>query len=347
SAVCFLSALLSLSIIAYGCETKSGGKKSGGSNAQKKYLKFSGGPTGGTFWFFGSGISSYLSKNITNLKVSNETSEGSIENLRKLNSAQVDFGIVYSGDVYLARRGGLSGDKKKYLNTRAVAYLYKAPAQLAVLKKSNIKKVSDLQGKRVDIGGPGSGAAASAERYFKSLGLWDKIKVSTLGYSKAAKSMMDGQIDAMWVLVGYPTGALIELSHSKEIELLDLYDDWSKQPLKKSYPFYKALVIKSEELKGKYKGIARDTNSFFDSALWVASNKVSDDDVYNALKTIYTKEGLKYLINIKATARQMSIEAGVVGIVTPLHPGAYKFWKEKGLEIPAEAIPAEAKAKTK
>lgn len=315
--------LIMISLLFLGCG------KSGEKDESKRFLKFSGGPSGGTFQFFSNGMAVYLSKKIPALKVSNQASQGSTENLRKVDNGRVDFAIVYSGDVFLARNGKLAGDTKKYRNIRTLAFLYRAPAQLAVLKKSRLQNVNELQGKRVDIGGPGSGAAASAERYFKTIGLWDKINRSTLGYNKAAQAMKDGHIDAMWILAGYPTSALINLSSSRDILLLDLYKLGVKSGLQKKHPYYKQLSIPS----GIYKNVNRATDSFFDSALWVAGAKVSEEIVYTALKEIFSAAGLKYMVSVKKTARQMSIRAGITGIVTPLHKGAQKFWGEKGLKI--------------
>lgn len=300
----------------------------------KDFLKFTGGPSGGTYQYFSNGMAIRLSKKIPNLKVSNQASRGSVENIRKVNTKRADFGIAYSGDLYLARNGRLAGDTKKYMNVRAVAFLYKAPAQLAVLKNSGIKNVSQLKGKRVALGGPGSGAAASAERFMRLVGLWDTIDRQFLGYSKASSAMKDGHIDAMWILAGYPTRALIELAATKDIDMLHVYPVAADNGLAEKLPFYQPLFIPANT----YEGVTHATASFFDSALWIASKKVSDDHVYKALKEMYSNAGLKYMISVKSTAKQMSIKAGVTGIVTPLHKGAQRFWKEHGLTIPAAAM---------
>ncbi len=295
----------------------------------KTFLKFTGGPSGGTFQYFSNGMAIRLSKKLDNTKISNQSSRGSVENIRKVNSKRADMGIAYSGDLFLAQEGRLSGDKKQYKNVRAVAFLYKAPGQLAVLKDSGIMNVMDLAGKKVALGGAGSGAAASAERFFKLVGLWGKMDRQFLGYSKAAAAMKDGHVDAMWILSGFPTRALIELAATKDIRLLHLYETASAAGLEKSLPFYQPLYVPSNT----YEGVGQATTSFFDSALWVVNHKVSADVVYNSLKDIFSDDGLKYLINVKSTAKQMSVKGGVTGIVTKLHPGAERFWKEKGLEI--------------
>ena len=82
-----------------------------------------------------------------------------------------------------------------------------------------------------------------------------------------------------------------------------------------------------------YSGVDHDTPSFQDSALWVAGDHVKDDFVYKALADIYSKEGLGYMVKVKSTAKAMSVEKGLQGVVTPVHPGAQKFWEEKGLTI--------------
>ena len=109
-------------------------------------LSFSGGPEGGTFQYFSNGIAIRLSKNIPDVEVSNTASAGSLENLRRVNSGEADFGIVYSGDTFLGREGRLTNDTRKYENVYAMAYLYGAPAHLIVKEGSGINKVADLEG---------------------------------------------------------------------------------------------------------------------------------------------------------------------------------------------------------
>lgn len=299
----------------------------------KTFLKFSGGPSGGTYQYFSNGMAIRLSKKLTDVKVSNQASRGSVENIRKVNSGRVDFGIAYSGDCYLASKGLLTGDANEYTDVRAIAFLYKAPAQLAVLRGSGIKSVADLAGKKVALGGAGSGAAASSERYFKLTGLWDKIDRQFLGYSKAASALKDGHIDAMWVLAGYPTRALIELGASKDMDLLDVYEYGVQNGLKTKLPFYQHLIIPANV----YEDVPESKSSFFDSALWIAHKDVDPAIVFKAMEDIYSADGLKYMVNVKSTAKQMSIKDGVVGIVTPLHKGAQKFWMSKGLMISGAA----------
>ncbi len=259
-------------------------------------------------------------------------SAGSLENLRRVNSGDADFGIVYSGDTYLGRNGKLTQDTRKYRNVLAMAYLYGAPAHLIVKADSGINKVTDLEGKRVAVGGPGSGAAGAAQRYFTALGLWDKMKVEFLGYSKAASALGDNLIDAMWVFAGYPNSSVIQAAASNKIKLLDVVEAGKKAGFFDEYPFYTELTIPANT----YSGVDSPTPSFQDSALWVAGKHVKKDIVTKALEDIYSKEGLAYMVKVKSTAKAMSIQSGLSGVVTPVHPGALAFWEDKGLPVKPE-----------
>ncbi len=298
----------------------------------KERLAFSGGPEGGTFQYFSNGISTWVSRNIPDVEVSNTASAGSLENLRRVNSGDVDFGIVYSGDIYLGRGGHLTKDTRKYKNVHAMAYLYGAPAHLIVLEKSGINSLKDLAGKRVAVGGAGSGAAGAAQRYFTSLGLWDKINAEFIGYSKAASALGDRLIDAMWVFAGYPNASVIQAAASNKIKILSLVEEAEKKGFFDEYPFYTRITIPA----GTYTGVDYPVKSFQDSAVWVAGKHVKQEIVYRALAEIFSAKGLAYMVKVKSTAKAMSIEGSLSGIITPIHEGAEKFWQEKGLNISAE-----------
>lgn len=300
--------------------------------AAKIRLGFSGGPEGGTFQYFSKGIAARLSEDLPILEVYNMASAGSVENIRRVNSGVADFGISYSGDAYLARNGRLTRDDIKYENVLAVAYLYSAPAHLIVLSDSDIKKISDLAGKSIAVGGAGSGAAASAHRFFDALGLWDKMTVEFIGYSKAASALGDGLIDAMWVFAGFPNTSVIQAAANNKIRILDTWEAGEKGGVFDQYPFYAAVTIPA----GTYSGVDYNVKSFQDSALWVAGKGVTPEVVYESVSDIFTPAGLSYMVKKKSTARAMSIEGGLTGIVTPLHEGAIRFWEEKGLTLTDE-----------
>ena len=296
--------------------------------AAKKRIVFGGGPAGGTFQVVANAIQVYDPiKASDKYVVKAQSSAGSIENLRKVNSGKSHFATVYSGHVYLGREGKLKNDTKKYENVSAVAFLYGAPAQLIVKKGSGINSVKDLVGKKVGVGNAGSGAFANCELFFTHMGIWDKIERNAMGYNDAAQAFGNNQLDAFWLFTAFPSGAVIMAAQTNDIDLIDLGDDAIESGFYKDYPYFSILSVPA----GTYKGVDKETPSFQDSALWVANKDVPEDIVYDMLTKIYTDEGLAHMKAQKKTFKSMSVAAGADGIVTPLHPGAEKFWKEKGV----------------
>jgi hypothetical protein len=293
-----------------------------------KRIVFGGGPAGGTFQVVANAIQVYKPvKEIKEFKVKAQSSAGSVENLRKVNSGKSDFGVVYSGHVYLGRNGKLKNDPKKYENVLAVSYLYGAPAQLVVRADSGIKSVKDLEGKKVGVGNAGSGAFANCELFFTHMGVWDKVERNAMGYNDAAAAFGNNQLDAFWLFTAFPSGAVIMAAQTNDIDLVNVGQDAQDSGFYTDYPYFSKLAVPA----GTYKGVDKETPSFQDSALWVANAEVPDEVVYKLLSTIYTEEGLAHMRSQKKTFKEMSVESGINGIVTPLHPGAEKFWKEKGL----------------
>ncbi|WP_456417832.1 TAXI family TRAP transporter solute-binding subunit [Thiolapillus sp.] len=299
----------------------------GAAHAGKRVV-FAGGPAGGTFQIVANAIQTYKPvKEIKAFTVKAQSSAGSVENLRKVNSGRADFGVVYSGHVYLGRNGKMKNDKKKYENVLAVSFLYGAPAQLVVRKGSGITSTKDLVGKKVGVGNAGSGAFANCELFFNHLGIWDKIERNAMGYNDAAAAFGNNQLDAFWLFTAFPSGAVVMAAQTNDIELIDLGADAESSGFYKEYPYFSKLTIPA----GTYKGVDTDVSSFQDSALWVANADVPEEVVYKLLSTIYTDEGLAHMVGQKKTFKSMTIENAVNGIVTPMHPGAIKFWKEKGV----------------
>jgi TRAP transporter TAXI family solute receptor len=294
----------------------------------KERVVFSGGPAGGTFQVVANAMQVYKPiKESPDFKVRAQSSAGSVENLRKVNSGKAQMGVVYSGHVYLGRNGQMKNDPKKYEDVMAVAWLYGAPAQLVVREGSGIKSANDLVGKKVGVGNAGSGAFANCELFFTHLGIWDKIERNAMGYNDAAQAFGNNQLDAFWLFTAFPSGAVIMAAQTNDIELVNLGMDAEKSGFFKKYPYFSKITVPAET----YRGVGYESPSFQDSALWVANSKVSDDTVYKMLSMIYTDAGLAHMLEQKKTFKNMSLDTGAQGVVTPWHPGAVKFWKEKGM----------------
>lgn len=294
----------------------------------KKRIVFGGGPAGGTFQVVANGIQVYKGvKAIDDFSVKAQTSAGSVENLRKTNAGKQDMSVVYSGHVWLGRNGAMKNDPNTYENVLAVAWLYGAPAQLVVRADSEIKSTMDLVGKKVGVGNAGSGAFANCELFFTHMGIWDKIERNAIGYNDAAAAFGNNQLEAFWLFTAFPSGAVIMAAQTNSIALVDLGADAEASGFLEKYPYFGKLSVPA----GTYKGVDYDAPSFQDSALWVANKDVPDEVIYRLLTEIYSDEGLRHMYEMKKTFKNMSLETGATNIVTPFHPGAEKFWKEKGM----------------
>ena len=293
-----------------------------------KRMVFGGGPAGGTFQIVANAIQTFGPiKESTEYTIKAQSSAGSLENLRKIDRGRMQFGVVYSGHVYLGRNGRLKNDGRKYENVLAMSHLYGAPAQLVVRKGSGIRSVRDLAGRKVGVGNAGSGAFANCELFFTHMGIWDTIERNAMGYNDAAAAFGNRQLEAFWLFTALPSGAVILAAQTNDIALVDLAAEARKSGFLEKYPYFSMGAIPA----GTYRGVDRTVPSFQDSALWVANARVPAEVVYDLLSKVYTEAGLAYLRSQKETFKDMSVRNGIRGIVTPLHPGAERFWEERGL----------------
>lgn len=297
--------------------------------AKKFKAKIGGGPTGGTFNTFANAMAVYVPKQLEGIKVSAVGSGGSVENVKRVSAGESDFGLCYAVDSALGRGGNLPKDDTKYDGTMAMGFLYGAPAQLVVRADSDIKSAMDLKGKRVAVGNAGSGAAASAERFFRHLGVWDNFSPQFLGYSAAASAFKDGKIDAFWVLVGYPNRSIIEASVQVDVRLIEVGKDAEE------FDFYSAYAyIPMTIPAGTYGEGTPACASFQDATFLCANANVPADVVYNIMKTLWSPDGMAAMVAAKKTFKSMTLENAFDGASIPLHPGAVKFWEEQGKTVP-------------
>jgi uncharacterized protein len=297
--------------------------------AQQYSVKIGGGPTGGTFNTFTNAMAVYVPKVNPNIQASSVGSGGSVENVKRLHNGESDFGLCYAVDSGLGFKGQLPQDAVKYDKLRSMGFLYGAPAQLIVNADSGIKMASDLKGKRVAVGNAGSGAAASAERFFRHIGVWDNFKPTFMGYSAAASAFKDGKIDAFWVLVGYPNSSVIEASVQVKIRLIDVGVEAEKSGFYDAYA-YSPTVIPA----GTYGKDMPECKSFQDSCMLSTNADQPDDLIYAVMKTLWSKEGMEAMTMAKKTFKSMTLENAFMGASVPLHPAAAKFWAEQGKTIP-------------
>ena len=310
------------------------GLTAGTVSAAEYSIKIGGGPTGGTFNAFASGMAVYVPKMDSGIKATAVGSGGSVANVRRVHAKESDFALSYGGDLWLGANGKLPKDVTKYNDVRIIGFLYGAPAQLVVRANSKFKSVFDLEGKRVAVGNAGSGAAASCERFFRHIKMWGKMKRQFLGYSKAAQNFLDRKIDAFWLLVGYPNRSVIEANSRAKIRLINVGDDAVKSGFYKALPFYKPMLIPA----GTYKDVP-ECRSFQDATFLTVNKEMPADLVYQLMTLLWSEKGMKEMTTRKKTFKSMNMENNFKGASVPLHPGAIKFWEEKGIKVAADLKP--------
>ncbi|EGB15059.1 TRAP transporter solute receptor, TAXI family [Pseudodesulfovibrio mercurii] len=303
--------------------------------AKVRTLLFNGGPRGGTFNHFANKMAAVISEDVPGLDVLARQSSGSVDNLLALCAGTADMAIANAGDAFLARTGKLNCAHKKYADVQALAYLYGAPAQLVVRADSAIHTVLDLRGKVLAVGNPGSGAALSAERFFRHLKLWGRIRHRSVGYAEAAADFASGAVDGFWVLAGVPNTAVIEAAAGVPVRLLDLHQAATVSSFYQLYPFYSQATIPA----GTYTGQDEPVQTFQDAALWCARTGLDSRIVYDSLKAVFSETRLEELRQAHGAARDMSLKTGIRSLSIPLHPGAVRFWDEHRVEIPPILMP--------
>jgi len=296
-------------------------------------LKIGGGPRGGTFEEIAAGLAEILNANLAGVRVTATSSGGSVANLLDVHRENLDMGLVFAGDAYLGRGGRLKEDLPPTTGVLALARLYGATAHLVVSGQGAIRHVADLRGRRIAIGSAGSGSAQAARRFFESLGMWGSIIPMHEGYAVGIEDLRWGNVDAVWLQVGYPSEYLLEVGHVMPLRLIDLYDSALVGGLFSAYPFYAYASIPA----GTYRGQEQDILTFQDATLWVAGPALSEEFVYNALQALFSEKGLERMHTAHPAAWDLGIAKGLMGVKIPLHPGAERFWKEQG--IPLHTLP--------
>lgn len=300
-------------------------------HAQKvERITLGGGPPAGVFGIFATGIGTYLSKNVPNLDVSVAATGGSVENTRRVNAKEVEMGLSFSSDLHEAFFGLEKFKGNSLTELRAIGLVFFGVAHLITFEDSGIKTVQDLAGKRVAVGNPGSGTFASAERVFRSLGLWEKISRVPLLGAAAGEAMSEGKADAFFWTGPEPDRVTTEAAAKKPVRAIDIYTPLSKTDFFKQYPYFARYVFPA----GSYRGITEDTSTVGIPVIWYAHRDFSPALVQKITQAIYNKEGNAHMLKVHAGSRDMVPQKALQGITVPLHKGAEDYWKSAGMQIP-------------
>jgi TRAP transporter TAXI family solute receptor len=300
-------------------------------HAQKvERLTFVGGPPAGVFGIFATGIGTYLSRAVPNLDVSVTATGGSVENIRRVNGGEAEMGLSFASDVHEAYHGQEQFKGKALTNMRAVGLVFVGVAHAITYADSGIKTVADLAGKRVAVGTPGSGTFASAERVFRSLGVWDKINRIPLLGAQAGEAMSDGKADAFFWTGPEPDRVTMEAATKKPVRAIDIYTPATKTDFFKQYPYFARYVFAANS----YKGITEDTPTVGIPVIWYVHRDLSPALVQKMTEAAYNKEGNGHMLKVHAGSRDMVPPKALQGVTFPLHKGAEDHWRAAGIQIP-------------
>ena len=301
------------------------------------FLSMGGGSRGGTFDTFGLGVSDILWRNIDGFNLSLVKSAGSGENLRRIQAGEMDMGVAFAGDVFLSYNGeGEFAEDGPYDEVRVIGFLYSAVSQLVTLEGAGVTSVEDLAGKTVAVGGEGSGTQLSIERLLTTLNLYNEIDPVLVAGLDASEELKDQQVQAYHALYGVPNETVIDTSSTGEAVILSTYDAAEAAGFFEAYPFYSKYVIPA----GTFSGIDEDIVTFRDAGLWVVSADTDEELVYQMTKAIYDQVGLYFMQEpTNGVASEMGPDTALVGVQTPLHPGAARYWEEIGVTVPEAAQP--------
>ena len=294
--------------------------------AAPTYMSVATGGTSGTYYAVGGALAAAVTKD-GKVQCTAETGNASVANANLIATKGIEIAFVQNDITYWAVNGQLMFQGKPLKNIRAVASLYPEHVQMVITKDSGIKKFTDLKGKRVGVGAPGSGVEGDVQALFKVSGLKysDLKKADYLDFAATAGRFKDDQIDAGFVVAGYPTAALMDLTTTKDNVTLFSFDDAFLKKLNKEYPFFISSTIPANT----YAGIKQAVKTPAVMAILITHADVSEADVYNFVSSMF--KNLNDIKTAHAKGKEITLKGALDGLTAPLHPGAAKFYKEKGI----------------
>ena len=277
----------------------------------------------GTYYAFGIAFTQVL-KDKAGVEIGVQSTGASKANIQLIDSGDVNLAIVqndvmdyaYNGTNTFAEEGAIT-------SFAAICTMY--PETIQIVAKSDIKSVADLKGKTVSVGDVGSGTEFNAAQIFEAYGMtFDDIQKQNLGFTDSADKFKDGQLDAFFCTAGAPTVAITELATSTDFTILSIGAEelaW----LQENYGYYTQYDMPA----GTYENVTEDVTTVAVMATLICDADLDEQTVYDITKGIY--ENLGDITAAHAKGAELVLEKATDGISTPMHPGAVKYFTEKGV----------------
>ena len=299
----------------------------GGASAGK--MTMGTGSTSGTYYGYGGVLGQYI-KNMGGTDVTVVSTDGSKANIQGIDAGDYQLGLVQSDVMAYAWEGSRSFESDGKVDSfRVVAGLYAEAVQLITMDPA-IQSVSDLAGKAVSIGAPGSGVYFNAIDVLAAAGLTENdIKAQYQSFADSTDALKDGKIDAAFIVAGAPTPAITELCTTNSAYLVPI-DGEIGDKLIASCPFYTTYSIPA----GTYPGQTEDVSTVTVKATLIVSADASEDTVYKLTAAIF--DNIDAITKENGKGAELSIENATSGMTAPFHAGAAKYFAEKGTTVPTD-----------
>ncbi|HSD99188.1 MAG TPA: TAXI family TRAP transporter solute-binding subunit [Burkholderiales bacterium] len=297
---------------------------------QKITLSIATGPTGGVYYPMGGGMANVLTKYVPNLNATAEATAGSIANLQFILTKKADVALSMADASYDAWKGE-NKFKGKSVPVRGLMVLYPNRFHIVTLEGLGINKVADLKGRRVSTGPPNSGTEVKANRVLEAAGLSpDKdIVRERLTVQASGDALKDRKIDAFFWSGGIPTAAVTDLAASPGVKIKFIEHAELAGVLNKKYgPLYVRDVIPAKS----YPGQEKDAHVTTIWNILVTGADTPDDVAYNIVKTMFEKKEDMVRVHKESENFDLKYQTNAA-IVVPFHPGAVKYFRERGLNV--------------
>lgn len=256
------------------------------------------------------------------------TTGGSVDNINGIRNGDLDMGVAQSDWQYHAYNGTSPKNfpDGAFKELRAVFSVHPEPFTVLARADSGIKTFDDLKGKRVNVGNPGSGQRGTMEVVMEKMG-WtmdDFALAAELKSAEQASALCDGKVDAIVFTVGHPNGSIKEATTTCESKLVQTNNDTIKK-LVSDNPYYAMATLPG----GMYKGNPEDVETFGVGATFVSSTATDEETVYQIVKSVF--ENLDRFKKMHPAFSHLEAPKMIKNnLSAPLHPGAVKYYKEKG-----------------
>lgn len=304
---------------------KQGEQASQAPAAKKKELLFATGGTAGTYYPLGGAMAQIWNEKVPGVHVTVQSTGASVENMRLLNNGQADLGLAMNNVADDAYNGRGEFKDKPVKNFKAVGVVYPEVVQAFVAADSNIKTIADLKGKKVAVGPTGSGTEYTTRKILEAYGVTYKDITPTYAtFADAVDQFKDKHIDAAFNVLTAPAASIQDVATMRKIRFLEITGTEAAK-IVEQIPFFSAYEIPANSYPGQDQPVKTLTLS---ANLYVRAD-LDDETVYNLCKVMY--ENKDDIAKNNATAKHLNLQRALSGVTTPVHPGAEKYYKEKGI----------------